>query len=320
MLLFCLGFAFAIQCAIVLYFVLMIPSVRGKMSGGKFDLQGRSVVVTGAASGIGKELCLSIARKSNCHVHMVDTNEDMLGKAELELNTIKDHSTKVWTHVCDVTKLEDVRATGKRIRLLSLDCGEKHVSLLVNNAGKVKGEKLKDLDVEAFEYSMKLGAVSHFAMIKEFLPGMLTENDGTIVTMSSLMGLLPGCRLGDYCSAKSSVIGLNDSLSLELGTIPGNRVHCLLVCPYAVDTGMFNGAFRAPDLFLTRYLFPFLKTQDVVDRILVGIYEREYVVVLPWILTLVPYVARVLPVPLFQVVLKLFGGVTGMDTYKRKGD
>ena len=80
----------------------------------------------------------------------------------------------------------------------------------------------------------------------EFLPDMERARRGTVVAVSSSMALVGGARLTDYCASKSAVVGLMESLRLELKARRVAGVRTLIVAPFVVDTGMFQGAF-APE-------------------------------------------------------------------------
>uniref|UniRef100_A0A7S2W9T6 Uncharacterized protein n=1 Tax=Mucochytrium quahogii TaxID=96639 RepID=A0A7S2W9T6_9STRA len=303
---------------VVLCLVLMLPSVRGLgKKNGKFNIDGRVVVVTGAGNGIGKELCRAIAsRFKGCTVYMIDRDVDKLEEAKQMVEKQgRETCTRVFAHPCDITVLEDFSRVCMDIKSSAGKRGE-HVSLLVNNAGTVYGRTWDDLTISEFENSLRLGPLCHFASYKLFLADMLKANDGMVVTIGSLMSLLPGSKLVEYCTSKAGVLALHDAMRLEVGKSSSDGVHFLSVLPYAVDTGMFRGAFEADSLWLTRRLFPFLETCLVVDRVVVGIVDKEYSIVLPWILTFAPYIVRVLPIPVFEWCLSLMGARDGMDTLR----
>lgn len=312
--------------AVVVAAVLLLSSSwwRGRRAwtrGGEFVAEGRVAVVTGAGSGIGLGLCRALLR-AGCSVHMVDHNEAALAAALAAFASEGLLSGGVFakTHMCDVTDPEAFGALCGAIGspAAAADRGGRHVSLLVNNAGAVLGKSWQDLSVSDLERSLRLGPVAHFVAMKAFLPAMEAAGDGVVVTMASLMAVFPGGQLADYCAAKRACLGLHDSIRLELGDA-GSKVHMLSVLPYAVDTGLFAGAFEAPALWLTRLLFPFLKTHDVVDRVMLAVRRKEYEVVLPWTLTLVPgLLSLLLPVPLYEVALSIAGATSGMKTWMKR--
>lgn len=305
----------AVAVLVAVYVALSV--FRGRGRGPPFELEERVIVVTGAANGIGRELCKQFARSNGgCTIHLLDVDGGALSEAVEQVNSIGRRSLTVAKgHLVNVS---DLKALDKVCREIQKDASNtgRHVSVLVNNACVVRGKPFASLSVEEFEDTIRLGTSAHFCALKALLPEMVSRNDGMIVTVSSLMGLLPGTKLIDYCAAKHATIGLHDSLRLELSGNPDNNVHMLCVLPYAVDTGMFEGAFEHASLSLTRFLFPFLEASTVASSICTSMKNREYLLTLPRSLALAPYVAKVLPVPLFQALLETFGASRGMDTFR----
>lgn len=115
-------------------------------------------------------------------------------------------------------------------------------------------------------------------------------------------------------------------MRLELWRDNVKSIRTLLVCPAAVDTGMFAGALTADDwaLKISRFFIPMLPESEVADTIyramrhgdqlLVSCFSGWRGMALPW----APAISRFLPVPLYDVVVRLGGGLNGMDTFVGK--
>lgn len=71
---------------------------------------------------------------------------------------------------------------------------------------------------------------------------MRKRNHGHIVTISSLAGLTGSVQLVDYCASKFAAVGFTESLRYELAADGLDNVHCTCVCPFFINTGMFDGA------------------------------------------------------------------------------
>ena len=71
---------------------------------------------------------------------------------------------------------------------------------------------------------------------------MLENNHGHIVSIASTAGLFGVAGLCDYCSSKFGAFGFNESLQMELAAIGKHEIHTTIVCPYFINTGMFDGA------------------------------------------------------------------------------
>lgn len=148
------------------------------------------------------------------------------------------------------------------------------------------GKPLCELSDEQVERTMGVNCMAHFWVTRAFLPEMVRRDDGVVVGMSSLMGLMAGASLTDYCASKWAVVGFLESVRLEMRRQRRWGVNTLAVCPFAVDTGMFSGIFRseAADSWIRRTLFPFLATKHVAASVVRSVYERDSLLVLPWML------------------------------------
>lgn len=76
---------------------------------------------------------------------------------------------------------------------------------------------------------------------KAFLPSMLEKNHGHIVTIASSASFFGTSGLCDYCASKFGAAGFDESLSMELGVLKKDGVNTTVVCPYYINTGMFDG-------------------------------------------------------------------------------
>ncbi|PRD29453.1 UNVERIFIED_CONTAM: Short-chain dehydrogenase/reductase family 16C member 6 [Trichonephila clavipes] len=81
-----------------------------------------------------------------------------------------------------------------------------------------------------------------FETCKAFLPDMMAENKGHIVSIASLAGIAGATRLTDYCASKFAAVGFEESLRLELYDEGYTGIHSTVVCPFFINTGMFDGA------------------------------------------------------------------------------
>ena len=77
--------------------------------------------------------------------------------------------------------------------------------------------------------------------VKAFLPDMTSRNHGHIVTIASVAGLVGSCKMTDYCASKFGAVGFAESLEYELRAGGFDNVYTTTVCPYIINTGMFDG-------------------------------------------------------------------------------
>lgn len=110
-------------------------------------------------------------------------------------------------------------------------------------------------------------------MTRSFLPSMLASNHGHIVSISSLTGIFGSAGLCDYSASKAAVIAFDSSLRLELLRLGKKGINTTCVCPYLIDTGMFQGA-SSP-------LIPYLKPDYVAEKVVEAVLTNQTFLILP---------------------------------------
>ncbi|MGC8472537.1 MAG: SDR family oxidoreductase [Acidimicrobiales bacterium] len=264
------------------------------------DVRDRVALVTGGASGIGRLLALELARRGAVPV-VWDVDKERLAATIEELGPLS--SSRARGYACDVRDVDAVRSTAERVHY---EVGDPLI--LVNNAGVVSGARLLDLSDEAIRRTFDVNALALFWVTKAFLPAMVDAGHGHIVTVASAAGLVGVARQTDYSASKHAAVGFDESLRAELRRI-APRVRTTVVCPYYVDTGMFDGVRTRVPLLL-----PILRQEEVALRIADAIAKDRSVVVLPPIVRLIPAL-RLLPPPAFDWIMDLFGVNVSMDHF-----
>jgi all-trans-retinol dehydrogenase (NAD+) len=264
------------------------------------DVRDRIALITGGASGIGRSLALELARRGAVPV-VWDVDEERLSHTIEELGRLSPSRARGYT--CDVRDAVAVRAVAKRVHD---EVGDP--TILVNNAGVVSGAAFLDLSDDAVRRTFEVNVLALFWVTKAFLPAMVDANRGHVVTVASAAGLVGVARQVDYSASKHAAVGFNESLRAELHQL-APRVRTTVVCPYYIDTGMFEGVrTRVPSLL------PILRQHDVALRIADAIAQDRQVLVLPPIVRLIPAL-RLLPPSTFDWVMRLFGVHASMDTF-----
>ncbi|MBC8292811.1 MAG: SDR family oxidoreductase [Proteobacteria bacterium] len=259
--------------------------------------EGRTALVTGAASGMG----LGIARglsAGGARVVLWDLDEAGLQAAVDKINS---EGGEAHGFRCDVSNRATVASVAAQVKA---ELGE--VDLLVNNAGVVSGGYLLDIPDEKIEQTFAVNTLALYWVTRAFLPGMIERNAGQVVTLASASGYMGVARLSDYSASKWAAIGFDESLRVELRSLaPG--VGTTVICPFFVNTGMFDG--------VKSRLMPILKEEKVVRSILRAIRLRRRRLVLPWSVSLLPAM-RLLPVPLLDAMANAMGVNRAMDEFK----
>lgn len=231
------------------------------------SIYGEIALVTGAGSGIGRLISINLA-KLGAKVVMWDVNTAGLESTKA---LIEDEGGEASMYFCDVTDRVQVYETAERVRR---EVGD--VSVLVNNAGVVNGKWFLDIPDEKIEKVMEVNVIAHFWTLKAFLPHMMTLNHGHIVTISSIAGRSPTARLVDYCASKYGALGLHESLAVELRALGKDGIQLTNICPFFINTGMFEGAkARLP------FLLPLTEPEYVAQRVVSAILLNQYQVYIP---------------------------------------
>lgn len=264
------------------------------------NVNGRICLVTGAASGIGRLLSFELADRG-ARLVLWDLDADRLDTVVGEVRARR--GGEAWGFRCDVTDRAMVEHTADEVRT---QVGDPVV--VVNNAGIVSGERLVDLAPEKIERTFAVNVLALYWVTKAFLPAMLAYDEGHVVTVASAAGLVGVAKQTDYSASKHAAVGFDESLRVELRRM-GSRVRTTVVCPYYVDTGMFEGVkTKVP------FLLPILEQEKVARKIACAIERGRRTVVLPPFVRLLP-VTRVLPVPVFDRLMDLFGVNQSMDDF-----
>ncbi len=261
-------------------------------------LANKTVLITGAATGIGSLMAFNFARE-RCALILVDINRKLLEETERELITIK---AKVSTHVCDISDRKEVDRMARTIQRQS-----NPVDILVNNAGIVIGKPFLELSFDEIKRTMDINFLGMALFTKHFLPGMVERNSGHVVNIASSAGLLGMPRMSDYCASKFANVGFSESLRLEMLKYGYSGVKITCVCPYIIETGMFKG-FK-PFIF-NKPLDP----QYVADTVVSAVKKDRAWVMMPFSIRLIKF-AKMLPVWLHDRVVLAIGAGRAMDTF-----
>ncbi|XP_014480780.1 PREDICTED: estradiol 17-beta-dehydrogenase 11 [Dinoponera quadriceps] len=232
------------------------------------SIEGEVALVTGGANGIGRLIAAKLA-KLGAQVVIWDIDKRGLAEAAEE---IRKTGGMCYTYCCDIADKEEVYRTAKATKI---EVG--NVSLLVNNAGYVCGKTLMELPDREIERTFKVNILSHYWIIKSFLKDMMKNNHGHIVTVTSVAGLVGNYNCTDYSATKFAAVGCHESLFAELRMHGYDKIHMTLVCPYLINTGMFDG--------VKSRLMPSLEPDYVAEEVVAGILANKIMIVLPNIMS-----------------------------------
>merc|ERR1719213_1337957 len=187
------------------------------------------------------------------------------------------------------------------------------VDALVNNAGVVSGKPFLECPDRQVDLTMAVNALAPIWLTKRLLPGMLERGSGSVVTVASAAGLQGVATLVDYCASKHAAVGFMEALRVELKR-GSSRVRTTLVCPYYIDTGMFEGVKTRVPLLL-----PIMRPELVARRIVRALARAEEVVLLPGFVRTSWLCRFLFPTSVCDFLLRLMGITASMDDFKGRG-
>jgi all-trans-retinol dehydrogenase (NAD+) len=273
------------------------------MNGTLESLSGSTVLITGAAMGMGKMYAQLAVRDHAAHLVLWDVNAELLEQAASELGG---RGSRVHSYVVDVSRLEAIEEAAEKVRN---DVGTPDI--LINNAGIVRGKYFWEHDQRSdIAATMAINSLALMHITREFLPAMIAgRRPSRIVNVASAAGLLANPRMSVYSSSKWAVIGWSDSLRLELKQAGHGHVKVTTFCPSYIKTGMFEGA-RGP------LLTPLMEPADVTERVWRAMKEGAPILMMPWTVKLSTALRGVLPIAAWDVVAgRVFGVYKSMEHF-----
>ncbi len=224
-------------------------------------LEGKTVLVTGGASGIG-EMMVRLLLERKAKVIIWDINQ-----ANIDI-TLTEFSTEgaLYGFQVDVSNSEQVQLAAKKVKQ---QIGV--VDVLINNAGIVVGKYFKEHSVTDIDKTININTAGPMYVTREFLGDMLHQNSGHICNIASSGGLISNPKMSVYAASKWALIGWSDSLRLELKQMNKN-VTITTIMPYYINTGMFDGV---------QSKLPILKPEAAARTILKAIEKNKKMVTIP---------------------------------------
>ena len=194
-------------------------------------------IVTGASSGIGKDIAIELAKR-NYDLVLVSRDIDKLNKVKEQINNV---------HVEVISK--DLSIEQNCIDLYDQLNNEK-IDILINNAGFGLFGEFADVSLEKELSMIKTNIIAMHILTKLFLQKMKKENSGYILNVASIAGFMPGPLMSAYYASKAYVVRLTQAIREELKKEKSN-VKVGVLCPGPVDTNFNNVAgvtFNLPAL------------------------------------------------------------------------
>ena len=181
-------------------------------------LEGKVAIVTGAARGIGKAIALKFAAEG-ADIAFTDLNIDENAKnTEAEIAAL---GVKVKAYASNAANFEDTHTVVEEILK---DFG--HIDVLINNAGITKDGLMMRMTEQQWDAVINVNLKSAFNFIHAVTPIMMRQKNGSIVNMSSVVGVSGNAGQCNYSASKAGMIGLAKSIAKEVGS-RGIRANCI---------------------------------------------------------------------------------------------
>lgn len=193
------------------------------------DIKGKVALVTGGSRGIGKEVAKKLASfGANLIINYTSKEEAALEtKKEIE-----DFGVKCMVVKCDVSKSEEVNLM---VDDVIKEFGQ--IDILVNNAGITRDGLLMRMKEEDFDKVIDINLKGVFNCTKAVSKPMMKKKFGTIINMSSVVGIVGNPGQANYCASKAGVIGFTKATAKELAS---RNININAIAPGFIDTDMTN--------------------------------------------------------------------------------
>ena len=190
-------------------------------------LEGKNILITGGSRGIGKSI-VKILIKNGANVGFTySSSEDAANKISRELNT---DSTKCISYKSDASLLDECE------NLVESFLNDfETIDVLINNAGITKDNLLMRMNEQDFDKVIEVNLKSVFNMTKATQRVFLKNRNGSIINMSSVVGVKGNAGQSNYAASKAGIIGFSKSIAIELGS---RNIRCNVIAPGFIRTEM----------------------------------------------------------------------------------
>ena len=202
-----------------------------------FSLKGRVAVITGASSGLGKQMAKGFA-EAGANLVLLARREERLITLKEELETL---GIKALAIKCDVTSTDNINEAASKAKA---EFGK--VDILVNCAGSSKDKGVLDMNDEEWNFTIDTDLTSVFKVTRAFASIMKENNYGRIINIASMYGLVGNTALNTvaYHSSKGGVVNFTRAVAAELAKY---NITCNAICPGYFETELTKAVLDTPD-------------------------------------------------------------------------
>lgn len=197
-----------------------------------FSLKGRSALVVGASSGIGTACAVALA-EYGAKVTVAARRKE---KLEILVNQMKKRNYEVQILVMDINNVEETKEI--------ITCHNPY-DILVNSAGIAKHSAAKDTVLDDYDIVMKTNLRGAYFLTQSVSKKLIaSKKAGSLINISSQMGLVGGQERAVYCASKHAVEGFTKAMAIELGV---HNIRVNTICPTFILTEMTQKTFEEPE-------------------------------------------------------------------------
>lgn len=190
-------------------------------------VQGKVVLVTGASRGIGRAIANKFAEAG---AHVAFTYLSSVEKGEALVKELEAYGIKAKGYRSDASMFE---AAEELVNAVVADFGQ--IDVLINNAGITKDGLLMRMTEEQWDDVIRVNLKSVFNLTKAVIKPMMKAKSGSIVNMTSIVGVKGNAGQANYAASKAGIIGFTKSVALELGS---RNIRCNSIAPGFIETEM----------------------------------------------------------------------------------
>jgi len=190
-------------------------------------LENKTVLITGASRGIGKGIATVFAEHGANVVFTYSSSVDAANALETELQALGVQAKGYQSNAADFTQAQEL------VENVLADFST--IDVLINNAGITKDNLLMRISEEDFDKVIEVNLKSVFNLTKAVQRTMLKQRHGSIINMSSVVGVKGNAGQSNYAASKAGIIGFSKSIALELGS---RNIRCNVIAPGFIETEM----------------------------------------------------------------------------------
>ncbi len=249
------------------------------------EFKNKTILLTGASTGIGKEIAKKLAM-IDCKLILIARRTNLIEEYLSELNNIR---AEIEVMQCDVSKKEDVEESLIKIKSKI----KNYVDIAILNAGISYRTDITEFNSKHAEEIFGVNVMGIIYWVEQLLPDMLNRKDGMIVGVSSLADSRGHAKSEFYCASKAAATKILEGLRVELH--PYN-IRVITVKPGFVKTPMTSK---------NKFKMPFLmKPEKAADIILEGIEREKSIIAFPIPLVFASWLGGVLPSRVYEFLAK----------------